>query len=1095
MTTVYKRENIEQLVDGYWYREPSEDWFVETVTISKGEVNREGNRRKLFIAMDSDIWHKGSGSGGIYAGWTDTHTTVAQFQASIHGVIAQRPIPELDEGIPQFITQNTYEVIKILGQFSYEKFTGQMIAITGTAGKSTTKNILHHVLSNFHSVFATRGNHNTRTGVPLTIACAVNDPAYLIVESAISGLWMQAGGILKNYPPHVALITSIDGGQKKNPYETAVLKARVAEGMNHQGVVIINKEAKEFNVLKEEVEKYNQNILTYGHDSSCDSFLIDYTELQGKVKARANIFGEIIEFESYLMGKAMVENIIGVLSVLKYLDLPLQELIPYIESYRPVKSVQNFERIPLPNGKEYTILDDSWNATGIAMVETIHLFGRQAKYYKGKKIAILGRIENLGDKEAKRQHEALVDPILQANIELVFAHGPEMKYLLNQLPETMIGGYFENSKRLADALAPLITGDDFVLLKGSPRSSDFKFMKRDLMTAVQQKTSKRKYSIHHAHATGAGAMTFNIETNEVVGTSGNIEATQNQGVGNLLLLSLIMEKLFAKKVALNDLYQPGKQALKESKMANGVPLVDGEAMTLWDILLTAIVQNAPNTLLMLANQVIGSNREALNMIRAKGKQLGISNQAIGNLTGRRISNKKQQLTLLDIYKVAKELFQGYAITLNLFSQSVCFYRGNVYGPKTNLFHKGLISHSVLYGHLHSIGAVLTRKDGQSYVTVVLGAKDIYDRDRLIHDSLKNIHIKTNQAVAIAVEKEKEPYKINIIGDTYFGEFYSRIRKRQNRDDALQKYGRSYSFDCLRPLIKKGDFNICNFEAALSEKDDYYLRENKPFVLLSDINKTVPAIQKENFNLVTLANNHLMDGGKQGLFETIDRFQREGIATIGAGRTQEEAEQAFVKTVNGKRIVLFNAYWHRNGMYMNYDFYALGDEPGVANMSGSLIEQIKMEKANYPDSFVLVIPHWGVDFGTVHVKQRQYAHSIIKAGADLIIGHGAHMMQEIEQLHDKYIIYSIGNGVFNSDGEYNRRHVAPYSLFAQLLYEKNHMELRLYPIYTNNLKTFWQSYFVDAKQMKHCTSILTSYHSTDLQIEKDEDNRFYFTFDV
>src|SRR5699024_11554487 len=72
--------------------------------------------------------------------------------------------------------------------------------------------------------------------------------------------------------------------------------------------------------------------------------------------------------------------------------------------------------------------------------------------------------------------------------------------------------------------------------------------------------------------------------------------------------------------------------------------------------------------------------------------------------------------------------------------------------------------------------------------------------------------------------------------------------------------------------EEGDFNICNFEAALSERDDYFLRKRKPFVLLANVHKTVPAIQQEKFDLVTLANNHLMDGGKDNLVETIERSE-------------------------------------------------------------------------------------------------------------------------------------------------------------------------------------------------------------------------------
>src|SRR5699024_12697926 len=125
-------------------------------------------------------------------------------------------------------------------------------------------------------------------------------------------------------------------------------------------------------------------------------------------------------------------------------------------------------------------------------------------------------------------------------------------------------------------------------------------------------------------------------------------------------------------------------AMKTKNFSNAVSLVEGEENVLGDILSTVIIQYAQNTLLMLANQIIVNNNKAMAMIQEKVKHLSISQAAIGNITGRRIINKKQRMTLLDLYKVAKVLFDGYATTLNWFAQNICFYREEVYEAKTNL---------------------------------------------------------------------------------------------------------------------------------------------------------------------------------------------------------------------------------------------------------------------------------------------------------------------------------------------------------------------------------------------------------------------------
>ena len=163
------------------------------------------------------------------------------------------------------------------------------------------------------------------------------------------------------------------------------------------------------------------------------------------------------------------------------------------------------------------------------------------------------------------------------------------------------------------------------------------------------------------------------------------------------------------------------------------------------------------------------------------------------------------------------------------------------------------------------------------------------------------------------------------------------------------------------------------------------------------------------------------------------------------------------------------------MYREYDFYAIGNKPGVACINPSLYKQIS--KVKEEGAKVIVIAHWGVDFGKVQIKQREYAQLLEEAGADLIIGHGAHMMQSIEKINRTTVVYSIGNGIFNSNGEYDQRFVPPYSFIARLtITPENDLSLKLYPIYSNNKETFWQPRFLTEDEFKHCSQMLKQYGS-------------------
>src|SRR5699024_9542904 len=380
--------------------------------------------------------------------------------------------------------------------------------------------------------------------------------------------------------------------------------------------------------------------------------------------------------------------------------------------------------------------------------------------------------------------------------------------------------------------------------------------------------------------------------------------------------------------------------------------------------------------------------------------------------------------------------------------------------------------------------------------------DAFKRDLLIAESLKNMEIplELNAPVNKTLPKEitlinDTSFNINFLGDTYFGEFYTKLRNRHGReDDALTTYGRDYSFSGIQPFFSEGNYNIVNFEAVLSEGDNDYLRERKRYTLHADPIETTPALKRQNIHAVTLATNHLMDFGENSLQNTLTAFELENITTLGAGNNITEAENNLVLHVNGKRIAIFNGYWYRHPMYRDYDFYAFHDKPGVSSLSGNLIEKITEERKQHPDSMIVVVAHWGVDFERVRRKQRAYAKAFSNAGANVIIGHGAHLMQEIEYYNETLIVYSIGNGIFNSDGEYNRRCATPYSFIAQLKITEN-SSLHLYPIYTNNLQTFWRPRFVNDTEAKHIDTLLKTYNNNTVYNWDVSNEKHYISFPI
>ncbi|KYQ79512.1 metallophosphatase [Acinetobacter lactucae] len=313
--------------------------------------------------------------------------------------------------------------------------------------------------------------------------------------------------------------------------------------------------------------------------------------------------------------------------------------------------------------------------------------------------------------------------------------------------------------------------------------------------------------------------------------------------------------------------------------------------------------------------------------------------------------------------------------------------------------------------------------------------------------------------------------INILGDTYFGEIYTEKRRARGQIDALQQYGYDYSFDKIKAFLGENDLNIANFEAVFSLENQSPLVHKKPFILKADAEQTLAEFKNIHLNHVVLANNHLKDYGDRGLIYTLQQFDQANLSYIGAGLNQKDAQNYFELSFENKRYAIFNGYWHRDTAYLDYDFYALGHKSGVACLNGVLLEQIGRYRLTHPEHKIIVICHWGVDFKPITKEQSKLATILTQAGADLVIGHGAHTIQPVQLINQKPVVFGIGNAVFNSNGEYEKHDALPFGCIARLDLSKD--QLRLYPIYTNNLKTFWQPYPVNAEDFLKASSYMTS----------------------
>jgi hypothetical protein len=318
-------------------------------------------------------------------------------------------------------------------------------------------------------------------------------------------------------------------------------------------------------------------------------------------------------------------------------------------------------------------------------------------------------------------------------------------------------------------------------------------------------------------------------------------------------------------------------------------------------------------------------------------------------------------------------------------------------------------------------------------------------------------------------------KINFLGDLDFGESYQDNPKYNRGVNIIDAYGYDYMFENISGLLKKSNLNIANLETPLLPNRISPISSQKPYVHFSNGEPAIKYLKKYNISALSLANNHTYDLGLNGLAYTINELKN-NIEFFGAGYNEEEAGKPFIKSFVTSQdtitIAVLTGFEYRKTYDSIYNFYSGKDKPGVNVISTDKISaQIKDIRNNYKNAFIIFFPHWGKNYFWKTGKQTETAHKVIDAGADLILGTGAHMVQELEYYNNKWIIYCIGNSVFNAPGRFKFYDVNPYSFIAQLEIKAGSKQLKLYPIFTDNLESNYQVRYLDDDELTDCYSVL------------------------
>ena len=352
----------------------------------------------------------------------------------------------------------------------------RVVAVTGSAGKTTTKEMLRAALSSFGPTHAADKSFNNHWGVPLTLARMPAATRFAVIEIGMN----HAGEITpltRIVRPDVAIITTVEAAHLaafSSVEDIARAKAEIMLGLEPGGTAVLNRDNPHYPLLRRAaVERPGVDVVSFGEtplpegDGAASLTLLSETSLAGKTEVRYR-FGSAADEHRFLLGAAgrhMVMNALAVVASVAVIGLDPRAAVDALAAFAPPPGRGTRQRVTWSTG-EILLVDESYNANPASMRAALRAMATLDRKAHPRRIAVLGDMLELGD-EARRLHEDLAGDIAAAEIDQVFAAGPMMQHLFARLPRSRQAAWSPVSAGLEGVLRDAIRPGDAVMIKGS----------------------------------------------------------------------------------------------------------------------------------------------------------------------------------------------------------------------------------------------------------------------------------------------------------------------------------------------------------------------------------------------------------------------------------------------------------------------------------------------------------------------------------------------------------------------------------------------------------------------------------------------------
>ncbi|HJW40906.1 MAG TPA: UDP-N-acetylmuramoylalanyl-D-glutamyl-2,6-diaminopimelate--D-alanyl-D-alanine ligase [Rhizomicrobium sp.] len=391
----------------------------------------------------------------------DGHDFVkAAFNAKAGAALVSREPAGLPAGAALLTVANTQRGLEDLACAARARSAAKIVGVTGSAGKTTTKELLRLALGALGTTHCSAASYNNHWGVPLSLAALPRDAKYGVFEIGMNHFG-EIRSLVGFVQPHVALITTIAPAHLEffgSCEAIADAKSEIFEGLVPGGAAILPADNPYVDRLAARArQSHVSRVLMFGEKAGSDARLVAYAESGDGAQVKADICGTPVDFRLGAPGRHIAGNAIAALLTVSLLDGDVLNAAAAMRDFAALKG-----RGARFAAAGVSVIDESYNANPASMAAALALLGAAT----GRRIAVLGDMLEMGADGASH-HAALAQPIEVARADSVFLCGTQMKTLWDALPAPRRGAWAQTSAELAPQLSAALKSGDTVLVKGS----------------------------------------------------------------------------------------------------------------------------------------------------------------------------------------------------------------------------------------------------------------------------------------------------------------------------------------------------------------------------------------------------------------------------------------------------------------------------------------------------------------------------------------------------------------------------------------------------------------------------------------------------